>query len=158
MISDFRLANEAWNTYYRAQATIAREFTEADIWNGLLTSEYAVLYALSTEPDGLRMSQLKNDALLTQPGMSRLIARLEARGLVCRQEDEGDARARRICITPAGADIQHHVGGQLARAIADAMQRALSTDQMIALRSISQALLSAVEAPASATSRKQAGP
>jgi DNA-binding MarR family transcriptional regulator len=158
MSNDFRLANEAWNTYYRAQATIAREFAEADIWGELLTSEYAVLYALSTEPDGLRMSQLNEDALLTQPGMSRLIARLEARGLVCREEDHDDARARRICLTPAGVDIQRRVGGKLARAIADAIGRALSTDQMIALRAISQDLLDATQAAASTAARKQAGP
>ena len=109
--SEFRLANEAWEAYYRAQATIALEFTEADIWDGLLTKEYAVLHALSIESNGLRITQLGDDVLLTQPGMSRLIARLEARGLVERSEDTEDARARRIRLTrrvprPNGASVR----------------------------------------------------
>ena len=52
--------------------------------------EYGVLYALSTAPDGLRITELGEDVLLTQPGMSRLVARLEARGLVERVDDPDD--------------------------------------------------------------------
>jgi DNA-binding MarR family transcriptional regulator len=141
MGNDFRLANETWNTFYRAAVTIARGFADADIWEGLLTSEYAVLHALSAEPGGMRMSQLKQDALLTQPGMSRLIARLEAGGLVQRREDRDDARARRICLTPRGADLQQRVGASVARAIADAMQPALTTEQLHELRALSTTLL-----------------
>ena len=36
-----------------------------------------MLYALASAPNGLRITELGNDVLLTQPGMSRLIARLE---------------------------------------------------------------------------------
>ena len=50
----------------------------ADVWGELSPSEYGVLYALSTAPDGLRITELSDDALLTQAGISRLVARLEA--------------------------------------------------------------------------------
>lgn len=142
MISDARLANEAWEAYYRAQATIGQEFADADIWGGLLTKEYAVLYALSTEPDGLRISELCDDVLLTQPGMSRLIARLDKRGLIERSDDPDDGRASRIRLTEAGRDIQRRVGRGLTRTIADAMLRALDREQLEALRDLSLALLS----------------
>ena len=66
----------------RAQATIAQELTDADVWGELSPREYGMLYALSTAPDGLRITELRGDVLLTQPGISRLIARLEAAGLV----------------------------------------------------------------------------
>ena len=89
MASDIRLANEAWEAMFRAQATFAREFTAADIWEDLQPNDYGVLYALSTAPEGLRISELCDDVLLTQPGMSRLIARLEARGLVERRGRSG---------------------------------------------------------------------
>ncbi len=52
------------------------------MWGELSPPEYGVLYALSNAPNGLRITELGNDVLLTQPGMSRLIARLEAAGLV----------------------------------------------------------------------------
>jgi len=154
VIPDFRLANEAWEAYFRAQATIAREFTEADIWEDLATREYAVLYALSTEPNGLRMTELGADVLLTQAGMSRLIDRLEARGLVARCDDETDARAWRIRLTPDGAEIQRRVGANFARTIAETMTRALNTEQLTALRDVSLALLAGTSGPAAEVQKK----
>lgn len=146
--SDLRLANEAWEAYYRAQATIARELTDADIWDGLLTREYAVLHALSTETDGVRITELCDDVLLTQPGMSRLIARLEGRGLVERNEDDDDGRARRIRLTHQGACIQRRVGLAVARRIARTMTRALDNQQLETLRDLSLVLLAGAPGPA----------
>jgi DNA-binding MarR family transcriptional regulator len=153
--SEFRLANEAWEAYYRAQATIAREFAEADIWGGLLTKEYAVLHALSIEPDGLRITELGDDVLLTQPGMSRLIARLESRGLVERGDDADDARARRIHLTREGAQAQRRIGANLARRIAQTMSRALSSEQLETLRDLSLALLAGASGTAAEVQRKK---
>ena len=45
------------------------------------------LRAVVRRPAGLRITELGEDVLLTQPGMSRLVARLEARGLVERVDD-----------------------------------------------------------------------
>jgi DNA-binding MarR family transcriptional regulator len=143
--NDFRLANETWNLYYRAQATLAREFADNDIWEGLIGSEYAVLYALSVAPDGLRVTELHDDVLITQPGMSRLIARLVERELVQRREDDDDARARRICLTSEGLALQRRVGAAHARHIAAALGRALDTDQLTALRDASRALLDSAQ-------------
>ena len=140
MAGDIRLANQAWEAYYRAQATIALELTNADIWDGLLTREYAVLHALSREPRGLRITELGQDVLLTQPGMSRLIIRLETRGLVERSDDAADARARRIRLTPEGVNAQRQVGANVARHVAEAMTRALDSEQMTTLRDLSNTL------------------
>ncbi|WP_022885681.1 MarR family winged helix-turn-helix transcriptional regulator [Glaciibacter superstes] len=140
MAGDIRLANQAWEAYYRAQATIALELTNADIWDGLLTREYAVLHALSREPHGLRITELGQDVLLTQPGMSRLIIRLETRGLVERSDDAADARARRIRLTPEGVSAQRRVGANVARHVAEAMTRALDSEQMTTLRDLSNTL------------------
>jgi len=38
-----RIANEAWEALFRAQATIARELTAADVWGELSPREYGVL-------------------------------------------------------------------------------------------------------------------
>jgi DNA-binding MarR family transcriptional regulator len=80
METNARLANVAWEAMFRAQATLAREFEREGDWGDLLPREYGVLYALSTAPAGLRISDLGQDALLTQPGISRLVGRLEKRG------------------------------------------------------------------------------
>jgi hypothetical protein len=42
-------------------------------------AEYGVLYALAAAPNGLRITELGQDVLLTQPGTSRLIARENSR-------------------------------------------------------------------------------
>jgi DNA-binding MarR family transcriptional regulator len=143
----FRLANEAWDAYSRAQATVARELADADIWDGLLTREYAVLHALSGAPDGLRMTDLRADALLTQPGMSRLIARLESRGLVERSSDSEDARARRIRLTAHGAETQRRVGTAVARRVATAMTDALDARELQTMRELSVKLLASRSEP-----------
>jgi DNA-binding MarR family transcriptional regulator len=137
-----RLANEAWEALFRAQATLAREFTEAEVWGELAPSEYGVLYALSTEPAGLRITELLEDVLLTQPGMSRLIARLESRGLVERIDDPDDGRACRIRLTAAGAKAQRAVGLAHGRHVAELMTRGLTKDQLAQLRDLCLAVTS----------------
>lgn len=140
MASRTRIANEAWEALFRAQATIARELTAGDVWGDVSPREYGVLYALSNAPNGLRITELGNDVLLTQPGMSRLIARLEGAGLVERVDDPDDGRACRIRLTEAGARAQRQVGARHGRHVADTMTRSLSSEQLLQLRDLCRAL------------------
>jgi len=135
-----RLANEAWEAMFRAQSTLALEFERRGDWGDLLPREYGVLYALSAVPDGLRMTELCDDVLLTQAGISRLVARLENRELVERSGDPADARAYRIRLTPAGAVLQRKVGRAHALQVAEAMCRALDDDKLRTLRDLSHAM------------------
>ena len=131
---------------FRAQATIARELGAGDVWGQLAPREYGVLYALSSAPEGLRITELGNDVLLTQPGMSRLIARLEAEGLVERIDDPDDGRACRIRLTEAGARAQREVGVRHGRHVAETMTRALTTEELVRLRDLCRALTAATPA------------
>jgi DNA-binding MarR family transcriptional regulator len=140
--SNMRIANEAWESLFRAQATIGRELTGGDVWGALVPREYGVLYALSAAPEGLRITELLEDVLLTQPGMSRLIARLEQRGLVERADDPDDRRACRVRLTRAGARAQREIGLAHGRHVADAMTRSLSRQQLVQLRELCRALVS----------------
>ena len=108
--SNTRIANEAWEALFRAQMTIGRVLEAGDVWVELVPRDYGVLYALSAAPEGLRITELLDDVLLTQPGMSRLIARLEGRGLVERVDDPDDGRACRVRLTEAGNRAQREVG------------------------------------------------
>jgi DNA-binding MarR family transcriptional regulator len=140
-----RLANVAWEAFLRAQATLSREFEREGEWAGLLPREYGVLYALSKAPDGMRIAELGEDALLTQAGISRLISRLEKRGLVERSDDPVDGRACRIRLTAAGLEARRRVGRDHARHVTVAMTRALTPEQLAILRDLSNALLAASE-------------
>jgi DNA-binding MarR family transcriptional regulator len=145
MRSNARIANETWEALFRAQATIAGELTDRTYWADLLPREYGVLYALSAAPDGLRITELGEDVLLTQPGMSRLVARLEARGLVRRDDDPDDARACRVRLTRAGADLQRTVGLSHGRLVAQAMRRHLDRQQLLRLRDLCRRLTTGPE-------------
>jgi DNA-binding MarR family transcriptional regulator len=145
MASRTRIANEAWEALFRAQATVARELTAADVWGDVSPREYGVLYALSTAPHGLRMSELLGNVLLTQAGMSRLIGRLEAAGLVERLDDPDDGRACRIRLTDAGARAQRRVGLRHGRHVARTMTGGLSDQQLVQLRDLCRALATPTE-------------
>lgn len=138
-----RLANEAWEAMFRAQATLAREFELVGEWEDFPPREYGVLYALAGEPDGLRVTDLIDDVLLTQAGVSRLVARLEKRGFVERNLDPDDGRATRIALTADGREAQRRLGRAHARHVAKAMTRALSPDQLRTLRELGRALVDA---------------
>lgn len=142
------LANEAWEALFRAQATIAHELAAGDVWGTLVPRDYGVLYALSNAPDGLRITELRNDALLTQPGMSRLIARLEGAGLVERIDDPEDGRACRIRLTEAGAHAQREVGARHGRHVAETMTRTLDREQLLQLRDLCRELTASHARPA----------
>jgi DNA-binding MarR family transcriptional regulator len=136
-----RLANEAWEALFRAQSTILRELTARDAWEDLHPREYGVLYALSSARDGARITELGEDVLLTQPGMSRLVARLEARGLVRRVDDPDDARASRIRLTAAGTAAQRRIGRAHAQHVAEAMTRNLDRQELEQLLQLCERLL-----------------
>jgi DNA-binding MarR family transcriptional regulator len=143
--SNARIANETWEALFRAQATIAGELTARTAWADLLPREYGVLYALSSAPEGLRITDLGEDVLLTQPGMSRLIARLEARGLVRRDDDPDDARACRVRLTRAGSEVQRTVGLSHAQRVTEQMTRHLDRQQLMQLGDLCRRLTTGSE-------------
>ena len=136
-----KLANEAWEALFRAQSTIVQELSARDAWEDLVPREYGVLYALSSAPEGLRITELGEDVLLTQPGMSRLVARLEGRGLVHRVPAPEDARACRIRLTPAGVAAQRRIGRTHARDVAEAMTRNLDPPELEQLLDLCRRLI-----------------
>lgn len=136
------MANEAWEALFRAQMTIAGELNAGDAWGNLAPNDYGVLYALSAARDGLRMSELAGDVLLSQPGLSRLVGRLEAKGLVERIGDPSDARASIVKLSKEGRHLQRRVGAVHGRHVAQAMAP-LNDEELKVLRDLSRKLLAA---------------
>ena len=141
MAGDVALANQAWEMLFRAQMTVQRELSAGQAWEDLAPSEYGVLYALSTAKVGLRMSELGKDVLLSQAGLSRLVTRLEERGLIERQPDPDDARASILRLSAAGTRLQRRVGARHGRHVAQAMSCRLNHDQLIVLSELCQRIL-----------------
>lgn len=73
--------------------------------HGLSLSTYSVLASLTRSPEGeLRMSELADRVLISRPGMTRLIERLERDGLVARRRCETDSRQVYAAITERGLE------------------------------------------------------
>jgi DNA-binding MarR family transcriptional regulator len=86
-----------------------------------------------------RISYLVGHERITQPGMTGIVDRLAAAGLVRRQPDPADGRAALVAITPAGHDYLLSIRAQRAEALA-AHIRQLGPRQRCALTEAASAL------------------
>lgn len=140
-------ANEAWESLLRAQAMLARRFAGQQAFDDVSMSEYDVLYTLSTMTKrdttgrGVRIADLGEQVLLSQPGLSRLLERLVARGWVQRHPDPHDRRAVRIHLTELGTAVQRRVGTEHAQAVAQTMTERLTDDELDELRRLTERLI-----------------
>jgi DNA-binding MarR family transcriptional regulator len=97
-------AREAWHRLLQVSSRVLRRLDSSlDRHERMSVSEFDVLITLDNAPDRrLRMTDLARATMLSSGGMTRLVGRLEDRGLVRRDPDPQDARAFRATLTPAG--------------------------------------------------------
>lgn len=62
---------------------------------------------LVAHPDGLTQRQLAEHLFVTKGNITGLVKRLEARGLVAREEDPGDRRKNNVTLTVEGKQLAH---------------------------------------------------
>lgn len=73
---------------------------------GLSINDFEVLLRLDRVPyPGLRLGDLNPAVQLTQPSLSRMIARLEQQGWLARAGDPNDRRGVLITLLPAGREV-----------------------------------------------------
>ena len=94
----------AWRGFLRTHARVTRALDAQLIAEqGISLSSYEVLLFLADASGGrMRMSELADGVLLSRSGLTRLVDRLEADGLVRREECDTDARGLDAVITPQG--------------------------------------------------------
>ena len=73
--------------------------------HGITTQQYNVLYILRGETDGLPTLAVAERMIDRAPGITRMMDRLEAKGLVERERSGDDRRLVRCRITKRGADL-----------------------------------------------------
>lgn len=97
----------AWRAILGAHSGVVADAEEALRAEGLPPlSWYDVLWPLHRDPEGLRMRELTAAVTsIGRTGLSRLVDRLEAGGLITRERDPADRRGVRVRITPEGSDL-----------------------------------------------------
>lgn len=144
MTGDARLAAEAWEELFRTQVAIMRRLQRDPIWDRISLREYDLLFTLSTAPGRrLRLRELAEYSLLSQPSLSRMVERLEAAGWVRRERAPEDGRGVLVGLTEDGAELQREVGRRHVEAIAHYVGGALDDQRLQLLRELTGALRSA---------------
>ena len=100
------LEHRAWWAFLQKHARLSR-ILEADLLarNNLPLAEFDVLFQLaSANNQRLRMNELADRVLLSRAGVTRLVDRLVADGLVARLRCADDARGTYAVLTDLGRD------------------------------------------------------
>lgn len=97
---------EAFLNLLRTAEALLRGFTEVLKPAGLSHPQYNILRILrGAGPDGLACRELGGRMVTRDPDITRLLDRLEARGLVARARRQEDRRVVRTCITAKGLQL-----------------------------------------------------
>ena len=134
-------AEAAWESLFRAQVELIRRFEQDNVFDDITFKEYDVLFTLRSGPEqGLRLRDLNRQVLLHQSALSRLVERLERRGLVTRTQDANDRRGTLIQLTDQGKDKQRQLGREHVKQINAYVGGALSPEELVQLATITAKL------------------
>src|SRR5688500_11194429 len=133
---DSRLA--AWSTFLRAHARVVRELErELQADQDLALTDYDVLVQLAAADDRrMRMSDLADRLLLSRSGVTRLVDRLVAEGLVERVSCDTDRRGLWAALTDAGLARLRSAAPTHLRGVSEHFLDRLSPDELAAMRGI----------------------
>lgn len=114
---------------------------------GMNVSEVDVLAAI-VRAKGMAVtgSEIAETTLITKGGITGILDRLEARGLVQREGSRNDRRSIVIQLTEKGVDLCHTLFTKLARDDEDIFARALRPEQIKQFSKLLTLLLSSLEA------------
>jgi DNA-binding MarR family transcriptional regulator len=94
---------------------------------------YDALVHLQEAPDGLGMTELANRILASKSGLTRVIDRMQAAGLVRRERPPEDRRVVKVLITPEGLQTLHDARVVHRRGIHEHFGQHLNTRELAAL-------------------------
>ncbi|RWC15955.1 MAG: MarR family transcriptional regulator [Mesorhizobium sp.] len=128
----------AWARLVRVSRQLVERTEDALKANGLPPlAWYDVLHELAEAGEsGLRPFELIDRVLLAQYGVSRLLARLEADGLVEKLPVSDDGRGQTVRITASGREMRRRIWAVYGACIADRMDGRLSAQDLKTLASL----------------------
>jgi DNA-binding MarR family transcriptional regulator len=123
---------QAWAALTAAHALVSGQLSTALARAcDLSINDFQILLRLDRVPTpGLRLTELNSAIALTQPSLSRAVARLGQRGWLSRTGTEADRRGILITITPAGRDVLGQAIPVHAQTIREFLLDALTPDEL----------------------------
>ena len=115
---------EVVKAYQACYAALSRELKPL----GLSVAQHDMLVAIY-DHDGATQQQLAEKLLVVKSNVTGLVTRLETRGLVRREVDPQDARAKRVTLTPEGKALVERSVEQQA-VVLKQMVSVLRTDEV----------------------------
>ena len=115
---------------------------------GLSIAQLEVLQALAQAPEGrLRMMDITRWMCVSKSGVTQLVDRLEARGLVAREFSRADRRLTYATLTEAGAEASQRALPAFHDAARTHLSRHLSDDDLRCLQTALSKLLEGGRSP-----------
>lgn len=140
------LEQEALLNVLATASWISGEMTAAMAPHGVTQAQYNVLRILrGRHPERYACSEIGERLLDRTPDVTRLLVRLEARGLIKRERAEHDRRVVEVHITPEGLDVLSRLDAPVAEAIGR-LGRHLTDDQLSQLSRLLETLRTDQEA------------
>ncbi len=132
---DVAACARAWQTLRMAHDRVAQRLgAELARECALAINEFDVLLYLRSHPnEEVRIGALLEAVSLSQPALSRLVARLEERGLLTRSGAEDDKRAIVVCLTEAGTALIDRAIETHARVVHETLTNKFSDAEQAAL-------------------------
>ena len=139
-------AAEAWESLFRVQVGVMRRLQRDPEFREVTMREYDVLFNLTRCPGGwTRLNELNEHLLISQPSLSRMVDRLEARGLVQRRPAEQDQRGVELSLTDEGRAVQRRLGRIHVRGIHELLTPALNSAELARLKELTDKVLASLE-------------
>lgn len=107
--ADDRLADGLERIAVGAVGLTTRALARADAGLELTFPQWRALLVLGENPEGARIGEVAARVGATLPATSRLLRRLERRGLTALAIDDTDRRATRARLTPHGQDVRARI-------------------------------------------------
>ncbi|WP_246199771.1 MarR family winged helix-turn-helix transcriptional regulator [Arthrobacter zhaoguopingii] len=143
-----RLTAEAWESLFRAQVAVMKVLRQDEAFKQLGIRDYDVLFNLSRCPTGwARLNELNANLLISQPSLSRMVERLEAKGLIQRRQAKNDQRGVELSLTEEGRALQKRIGTSHVRVIQETLGPVLSVEELEQLRLLTTKISAGVERP-----------
>ncbi|MFL5849858.1 MAG: MarR family winged helix-turn-helix transcriptional regulator [Solirubrobacteraceae bacterium] len=125
-------STDAFGNLINAHAALVRELSAALVArHGLTVNDYGTLLLLyRAGEEGMRRIDLANELNLSPSGITRLLDRLEAQGLVGKGECKSDARVSYAILTDAGLEKLREASPGHIEDIERRLSAVLSEDEM----------------------------